>query len=80
MNLLDFRRLCSDIGCLVSKRIADEHTYMFERKCEDCVHFNPKRSKDESEHYCLLWLKSAASFGCTGYELKQQNETNDLLG
>lgn len=53
---------------------------MFERKCEDCIHFNPKRLKDESEHYCLLWLKSAASFGCTGYELKQQSETNDLLG
>lgn len=53
---------------------------MFERKCEDCIHFNPKRLKDESEHYCLLWLKSAANFGCTGYELKQQSETNDLLG
>lgn len=69
MNLSDFRRLCSDIGCLGSKRIADEHTDMFERKCEDCIHFNPKRLKDKSEHYCLLWLKSAASFGCTEYEL-----------
>ena len=68
----------------ISKKIEELGTVnfsdMFERKCEDCIHFNPKRLKDESEHYCLLWLKCTASLGCSEYILKQQSETGDLLG
>ena len=38
------------------------------KKCEDCIHFNPKRLQDETEHHCLKWLKACAEFDCTCYE------------
>lgn len=56
-----------------------DFSYMFKRDCKDCIHFNPKRLKDENEHHCLLWLRCTASLGCSEYKLKQQSETGNLL-
>lgn len=49
----------------------------FKRDCKDCIHFNPKRLKDENEHHSLKWLKCSASLGCSHYELKQQSNNNN---
>lgn len=50
---------------------------LFKRDCKDCIHFNPKRLQDETQHHCLKWLKCSASFGCSYYEPKEQSNRND---